>query len=89
MMVSEEAPFTRDEICQHLEKSGVETRPVLAGNILRQPAMKSFPAIFRRKLSGADEVHKRGFYIGLSPMHEAAAMRTLRKTFLSFLERYE
>lgn len=57
---------------QHLEAKGIETRPVICGNILRQPALtgcKSFGDLW-----GADEVMARGFYWGLDPMLSDASI---------------
>jgi CDP-6-deoxy-D-xylo-4-hexulose-3-dehydrase len=36
------APFTREELVNFLEAKGIETRPIMAGNIVEQPVMKSF-----------------------------------------------
>ena len=38
--VKPEAPFARDELVNFLEEKGLETRPIMAGNIEEQPAMK-------------------------------------------------
>ena len=34
--------FTRDEICSFLNSNGIETRPIIAGNLARQPANSLF-----------------------------------------------
>jgi len=63
-------PSTNLENLQgELEGSGVETRPIISGNFLRQPMMKRWlpdeamgdPAAF----TGAETVHHQGIYIGL------------------------
>ena len=38
--VKPSAPFTREELMNFLEGKGVETRPIMAGNIAEQPAMR-------------------------------------------------
>lgn len=68
IMVDVTAHFARRDLINHLEKSGVETRPIVAGNLARQPATKKFKEIASGDLPGADEVHNRGFYIGLHPI---------------------
>jgi CDP-6-deoxy-D-xylo-4-hexulose-3-dehydrase len=40
VIVNAEAGFTCKELVAFLEKNGVETRPIMAGNITTQPAMK-------------------------------------------------
>lgn len=49
----------------HLEANGIETRPLICGNLLLHPAFKSPDA---SKLVNATAVHNEYFYIGLSPM---------------------
>lgn len=39
--VRENAPFTKQEMVQNLEKNGIGTRQLFAGNILRQPMLKN------------------------------------------------
>ncbi|MFC1983975.1 aminotransferase class I/II-fold pyridoxal phosphate-dependent enzyme [Chloroflexota bacterium] len=40
--VKPNAPFTRKEMADFLEEKGVETRPIMTGNIDEQPAMRFF-----------------------------------------------
>ena len=68
IMVDSGANFSRRDLVTHLEKIGVETRPIVAGNLARQPATKKIEGITSGDLPGADEVHNRGFYIGLHPI---------------------
>lgn len=58
----------RDGLAKHLQASGVETRPILAGNLLRQPAFAAWP---RQELPGADRVHDHGLYVGLHPLENS------------------
>ena len=68
VMVREGAPFSKAALVERLERLGVETRPIVAGNLARQPAARRFPAFERDgPYPGADEVHERGFYVGLLP----------------------
>lgn len=88
ILVAKEAPFTRDQIAIFLDASGVETRPILAGNIARQPIMKHFKDIVRGELPGADEVNDCGFYVGLSPVQDDSCLARLKEIFDKFLKRY-
>ena len=65
LMVRDDAPFTRDQLCAYLDQHGVETRPIIAGNLARQPAVLNDPRVICGPLPGADAIHDRGFYIGL------------------------
>ena len=85
LMVHQDAPFQRTDIIQHLEQAGVETRPVVAGNIARHPVAEVFPAFKERHFPGADEIHNRGFYIGLSPLYSETEIDRLISVFDAFL----
>jgi len=88
LMVQTNAPFSRKVITAYLESEGVETRPIVAGNLARQPVAARFPEFQRRVFTGADEVHRRGFYVGLSPVQSDATMDRLIETFERFLSGY-
>jgi CDP-6-deoxy-D-xylo-4-hexulose-3-dehydrase len=49
-----------------LEAHGVETRPILGGNLARQPAFTGLGMV-TGPLPGADYVHDHGLYVGLHP----------------------
>lgn len=88
IMVSEVAPFTRAELTAYLESCGVETRPVVTGNVAKHPVAKLFPEFLSRPFPGADKIHAHGFYIGLSPLQTDANVDRLLETFDTFLGRY-
>ncbi len=48
----------------HFEENGIETRPLICGNIARQPGMKLWPHRIAGDLKHADHVMKSGFSIG-------------------------
>lgn len=70
IMVSPSAPFSRDELVGFLERNGIETRPVVAGNLARQPAIKFVEGVLVGALPGADAIHDHGFYLGLHPLKQ-------------------
>ena len=86
LMVRRDAPFTKQEITAHLESSGVETRPIVTGNVARHPVGQLFPEFKTRDFPGADEIHERGFYIGLSPFHSEENMERLIEVFSSYFD---
>jgi CDP-6-deoxy-D-xylo-4-hexulose-3-dehydrase len=88
LMVRKDAPFSRSGIIAHLEREGIETRPIVAGNLARQPVAERFPELRARTFQGADEIHRRGFYIGLSPVQPNASMDRLLDVFDRFLRNY-
>lgn len=58
----------RNSLQRHLEASGIETRPVICGNLARQPALRHFEHRISGDLGGADAVMDRGLYWGTHPM---------------------
>lgn len=51
-----------------LEKNQIETRPIICGNLTRQPALKHHFYKIHGKLTGADQVMDCGLYWGMHPM---------------------
>ena len=58
---------TRDGLRNHLEAAGVETRPVICGNLARQPALAHYDYRISGELAGADRVMDCGLYWGTHP----------------------
>ena len=88
LMVSPDAPFVRSDVTAFLEQMGIETRPIVAGNIARHPVSRLFPEFNERDYPGADDVHSRGFYVGLSPLQSNSNIDRLITTFDDFLRKY-
>ena len=56
--------FTAAEFRNHLESKGIETRPIICGNIARQPVMNKYPHRVFGDLKNATEVMQSGLSIG-------------------------
>ncbi|MEE2938704.1 MAG: DegT/DnrJ/EryC1/StrS family aminotransferase [Planctomycetota bacterium] len=65
-----DASKCRSDVLSRLEGSGVETRPVVTGNLARQPAAKLLGDIKPEEYPGAEVIHHQGFYVGLNPMFD-------------------
>lgn len=63
-MVLENAPFTASEFRRYLESHGIETRPIICGNMARQPVMKKYAHRVVGDLLHATEVMQNGLSIG-------------------------
>jgi CDP-6-deoxy-D-xylo-4-hexulose-3-dehydrase len=87
MIVAPDAGFTRDELTAHLEAEGVETRPIVAGNLTRHPVSAQFPDMQGQHLPGADAVHDRGFYVGLHPVDGIESVERLAALITGFAAR--
>ena len=53
----------RIKLQNHLEKNGIETRPLCSGNLLRQPFLEDYELDFDGE-PGVDYLHFNGFFIG-------------------------
>jgi CDP-6-deoxy-D-xylo-4-hexulose-3-dehydrase len=61
------APFTAEQLKIYLESKNVETRPIEAGNIALQPAMKELKYRVSGTLDNATYLHHNAFFIGCHP----------------------
>ena len=59
------APFTVKELRHYLESRGIETRPIICGNIARQPVMNKYEHRVFGDLRNATDVMVNGFSIGV------------------------
>lgn len=64
ILVREDAPFTRDELQDFLEDKLIETRPILAGNLARQPALEKIDYRQVGDLKSAEQIHENGLFVG-------------------------
>jgi CDP-6-deoxy-D-xylo-4-hexulose-3-dehydrase len=85
IMLTPECPFTKEALLEHLEAAGVETRPIVAGNLARQPVCELFEELRGASLPGADAIHERGFYLGLHPFDSTTQLDRLAETFEQFI----
>lgn len=67
LTVRAEAPFTRQQLVQHLEDSRIRTRLLFAGNILKQPAFQDVHYRVAGELKNTDLIMERTFWIGIYP----------------------
>jgi CDP-6-deoxy-D-xylo-4-hexulose-3-dehydrase len=63
-IILKDTPFTRAEIVRFLNAKGIETRPIIAGNMARQPAMKMYEHRVSGSLENSNTIMDRGFAIG-------------------------
>lgn len=56
--------FARSEVVQRLRQSGIECRPVVAGNFARHAAIAYFDHAIPMPLTNADHVHDHGLFVG-------------------------
>ena len=72
LTVKQSAGFSRDEIVAHLEKNGVQTRMLFAGNLIKHPCfdeMRSTGVGYRvvGQLANTDMIMNHSFWLGVYP----------------------
>jgi CDP-4-dehydro-6-deoxyglucose reductase, E1 len=88
VLVSEHAPFTRNELTRFLEENRIGTRTVFAGNLLKHPAYKKLKYRKKGLMSNADSVMNRAFWIGVFPGIGNSQLQYIEQTVLRFLMRF-
>jgi len=73
IVLKENTPFTPKDITAFLNKKGIETRPIIAGNMAKHPALKMYEHRVAGSLDNCDTVMKRGFAVGCHHAVDAAA----------------
>ena len=74
----------RGELVAHLEKSGIETRSMFAGNITKHPAYKNSKFRVSGKLTEANYILEHSFWISVHPRNTKADNDYIIKTFNDF-----
>lgn len=64
MAVKESAPFSVRELTDYLNQRGIETRPIIAGNIAAHPALKLYDHRVVGDLANSDRTMRCGFTFG-------------------------
>lgn len=77
IMLTKDSPITRNEATTKLQSRGIETRPIVAGNLALQPVRRRFDWLRQDDLPGASEVHASGFYIGLHGIFDELEVQKL------------
>lgn len=81
------APFTRRELVTFLEERNVETRLLLAGNLVRQPGYRDIRHRTIGELPNADRVLRSSFFIGVYPGLDKARITYVLDVFSDFFAR--
>ncbi len=69
----------REEIIQKLQSSGVEVRPIVAGNFTKQPVMKYLNFRIHGELNNAEYLDKNGFFFGNDHRDLKSKIKYVRK----------
>ena len=86
MILKNNTYFNRDEICTFLNNNGIETRPIIAGNLARQPANNLFEHRVSGKLSNSDYIMDNGFSVGVHQSLSSDAINYVTTKIKEFID---
>jgi CDP-6-deoxy-D-xylo-4-hexulose-3-dehydrase len=86
LTIKNEADFERTELTSHLEKNGIETRPIMAGNIAEQPVAKQMPCRISGKLTNSELIMRNSFFLGNHNGIGSAQREYIADCITSFLD---
>ncbi len=87
-IVRSNAPFTRNELTEYLEKNKIGTRNIFSGNLLRHPAYLSLKYKTAGKIVNADIVMSNAFWLGVYPGITNEMIGYVKKTVVQFLSQF-
>lgn len=87
--VIENDKFTRNELTQYLEKHGILTRLVFAGNITKQPAYLDVEKRVIGDLKNTDNIMNNTLFIGVYPEIDQTRLDYMIEIFDRFMEQFK
>lgn len=83
--VKDNIPFSKESLVNYLSSKLIDTRPIFAGNIIKQPSFKN--KIFRtcKSLSNTDKIMNQSFWIGVFPGLSKEMLEYVIKQFETFI----
>lgn len=84
LTVRVDAPFTRSELVAFLEERNIETRLLLAGNLVRQPGFRGIEHRTVGDLPNADRILSSSFFIGVFPGLSERQISYMLQAFADF-----
>lgn len=89
LTIRKDAPFDRFAITNYLEEHLIQTRPIFAGNILRQPGYKNIKHKMIGNLKNSDFTFTNTFFVGLYPGINKEMINYITSIFKKFFAKYE
>jgi len=70
VLLNEEFSHHLDDYLAHLTANGIENRPIISGNFIRQPSIAMYCNDEKpQDYPGSESIHNRGFFIGVHQVH--------------------
>jgi CDP-6-deoxy-D-xylo-4-hexulose-3-dehydrase len=78
--------FTKDDMVNYLQKNGIETRPVMAGNFVKQPVIKLISHKVSGSLKNSTDLMKNAFLIGNNQNIDKFMRKYVSEIIIKFLD---
>lgn len=82
IILTPNAPFSRDELVNILAEQNIASRPIVSGNFLRNEVIKYFDYRVFEDTQNADYLHENGLFIWNGPFDMSDTIDKLRKIFI-------
>lgn len=87
VVIRPDAPFSRNDLTEYLEKNNIGTRNIFSGNLLRHPAYLKIKNKFKiiGKMKNADIIMNNAFWLGVWPGIDNKRIAYMCKTIQKFM----
>lgn len=79
-VIHPESRLKRQNLVNHLKKSGIECRPIVTGNFAKNDVLRWFDFEIHKKLVNADQVDHCGFFVGNHQIDMSEQIKFLKGT---------
>ena len=88
-VVRKNAPFTRNQLTEYLEKNKIGTRNFFSVNLLKHPAYQDIKYKTVGKIVNADIILNNAFWIGVYPGINGVRLKYMKERIKEFIEKVE
>jgi CDP-6-deoxy-D-xylo-4-hexulose-3-dehydrase len=86
--IKQEAPFSREDLTKFMEEKKIETRPIMAGNIAEQPAMREIQHRVVGDLKNSKMIMRRSMFWGNHQLIGKEQREYVAESVREFMEKY-
>jgi CDP-4-dehydro-6-deoxyglucose reductase, E1 len=88
IIIKPNSPFSAKQLREYLESKGIETRPIIAGNIASQPAVKIYPHRISGDLKNSSNIMVNGIAVACHQSLSEEACKHIIDAFNLYIESF-